>query len=256
MSSAPQQAEVRDHYRTLAPQYGARANRTCERTYRRLVRQSLAGCRRVLELGSGGTDLLEQLGCPLAVASDLSLDMLRTRGGRGAHRVVAAGERLPFRDASFDGLFTINVLEHVADLDAVLRESARVLQDGGLWLAVTPNGYWEFWLDLAERWSLKIPEGPHAFLTPRGLRRPVSGAFDVVAHRTFLVLPAGPPALARLLDRFSFCSALGWGFFQYLLARKRSRPVPPGPAPPPEGERCPAEARRCARPASRIRTHG
>jgi SAM-dependent methyltransferase len=227
------QGEVQDHYRTLAPEYRARANRTCERTYRRLVQRFMGRCNRILELGSGSTDLLEGLGRPFAVASDLSADMLLARPpSPRVHRLVAAGERLPFPPASFDGLFSINVLEHVADLDATFRECARVLTDGGLWFAVTPNGDWEFWLDLAERWSLKIPEGPHSFLTTRHLLREASNWFEVVEHRTFLILPAGPPALARLLDSVSFCSTLRWGFFQYMVARKRSRTAPPAPPRP------------------------
>jgi ubiquinone/menaquinone biosynthesis C-methylase UbiE len=225
-ATAPQQAQVQDHYRNLAAHYGVRANRTCDRTYRHLVQRFLGRCDRVFELGSGSSDLLDQLGRPFAVASDLSLDMLLAGPATPkVHRVVAAGERLPFRSASFDGLFLINVLEHVADLEATLRESARVLADGGLWLAVTPNGNWEFWLDLAERWKLKIPEGPHRFLTTRHLRQQASKWFEVVEHRTFLLLPAGPPALARFLDTVSCCSALGWGFFQYLVARKRPQPA-------------------------------
>src|SRR5581483_2548911 len=99
---------------------------------------------RILELGSGSTDLLDRLGSPVSVASDLSPEMLRMRpGGDGVHRVVSSGERLPFADASFDGVFLINVLEHVVDVEAVLREIARVLDRGGLMLAVTPNGNWE-----------------------------------------------------------------------------------------------------------------
>jgi ubiquinone/menaquinone biosynthesis C-methylase UbiE len=216
-------AGVIEHYQRLAPEYGVRANRTCEGTYFRLVQRFLQNRSRVLELGSGSTDLLGRLGNPFAVACDLSWEMLRARRTQ-TYCVVAAGERLPFPDECFDGLFLINVLEHVADTDAVLAESCRVLQGDGLWLAVTPNGDWEFWLDLAERWSLKIPEGPHNFLKPGRLRQGVEQWFDVVEHRTFLVLPAGPPALAGVVDRIMCCGKLGWGFFQYIVGRKRKSP--------------------------------
>ncbi len=134
--------------------------------------------------------------------------------------MVAVGERLPFRDAEFDGVFSINVLEHVTDLEAVVAESARVLENGGVWMAITPNGNWEGLLDLAERWSLKIPEGPHRFLSTRMLREAVSREFTIVEHRTMLALPAGPPALSSIIDRVSLCSLWGGGFFQYIAARK------------------------------------
>lgn len=231
--AAVRQDQVRAHYRNLAPQYGARANRTCEATYRRLVVRLLAGRDRVLELGGGSSDLLDVLERPGSVACDLSFEMLRMRPAESrAHRVVAVGERLPFPDSRFDGAFAINVLEHVTDLDAVVSESARVLDEGGIWLAITPNGSWEFWLDLAERWKLKIPEGPHTFLTPERLRRAVGAHLEVVEQRTMLVFPGGPPGLAALIDRVTACSALGWGFFQYLVARKprRGEPAPAAPS--------------------------
>jgi ubiquinone/menaquinone biosynthesis C-methylase UbiE len=221
--AGPQQADVLSHYREIAGGYNARANQTCERTYRRLVDRFMRAKPRLLELGGGSSDLLESLASPTAVACDLSREMLLMRPhGDRSHRVVAVGERLPSGAARFDGVFSINVLEHVVDLERVLAESVRVLAGGGLWLAVTPNGNWEGLLDLAERWSLKIPEGPHRFLTTDQLRRAVDRHMDVLEHRTILMLPAGPPALSSCVDTVSLCSTWGWGFFQYIVARKRA----------------------------------
>jgi len=218
----PRHAEVLAHYEKVAGEYNRRANRTCELTYRRLVGRFLGGRPRLLELGGGSSDLLDSLGSPMAVALDLSREMLVKRpGGDESHRVVGVGERLPFGDGRFDGVFSINVLEHVVDLESVLSESARVLSPEGLWLAVTPNGNWERLLNLAEQWSLKIPEGPHQFLTTRRLRDLAGRYLDVVEHRTILVIPAGPRALSSCVDAVSLCAVWGWGFFQYIVARKR-----------------------------------
>jgi ubiquinone/menaquinone biosynthesis C-methylase UbiE len=217
----PAQADVLAHYQGMAAEYNRRANRTCERVYGRLVQRFLGGRSRLLELGGGSSEQLGSLKSLLAVACDLSREMLLRRPPSDrSHRVVAVGERLPFRDCEFDGVFSINVLEHVADLEAVLAESARVLEDGGVWMAITPNGNWEGLLDLAERWSLKIPEGPHRFLSTRMLREAVNREFTIVEHRTILALPAGPPALSSIIDRISLCSLWGGGFFQYIAARK------------------------------------
>jgi len=206
----------------MAREYNQRANQTCERTYARLVGRYLSGRTCVLELGSGGSSLLASLGSRTTVACDLSREMLLTRSTEDtSSRVVAAAERLPFEDGRFDGIFSINMLEHVGDLESVLSESARVLTEGGVWLAVTPNGNWERLLDLAERWSLKIPEGPHQFLTTRRLLELVGRYLEVTKHLTMLLVPAGPPGLASWIDRISLCSALEWGFFQCIVARKR-----------------------------------
>ena len=214
--------EVKDHYRRLAPEYGTRANSTCEKTYFQLIKRFLGNKERIMELGCGSSDVLRRLGSPFAVACDLSIDMLRMRSKKSLEQcVVTAGEDLPFADGRFDGLFLINLLEHVSSVEGVLSECARVLEEGGIWVAVTPNGDWEFWLNLAERWSLKIPEGPHSFLTPQQLALYVQKCFEILEHRTFLVFPMGPPQIARVFDRMSFSAALNWGFFQYVAARKR-----------------------------------
>jgi SAM-dependent methyltransferase len=215
-------ARVRAHYRALAPAYSREANQTCEGRYRDIVRRVMSGRRRVLELGSGSNALLDTVAPPGSVACDLSADMLQQRKAIArTAAVVGGGEQLPFRSGVFDGMYHINVIEHVGDVEAVIAEGARVLEPGGVLAAVTPNGNWERWLNLAESWRMKIPEGPHTFLTTRALASAASPWFEVVEHRTFLACPGGPPALSAAVDRLPGLAALGWGFFQYLVARRR-----------------------------------
>ena len=52
---------------------------------------------------------------------------------------VGVGEALPYADAVFDAVVCVDVLEHVADLEKVLTEVARVLRPGGLFLFDTIN---------------------------------------------------------------------------------------------------------------------
>ena len=215
-------ARVRAHYRALAPAYSRQANQTCEGRYRDIVQRVMGGRARVLELGSGSNALLDSVGPPGSVACDLSIDMLQQRKQVArTSAVVGAGEQLPFRDGAFDGMYSINVIEHVADVEAVVAEGARALRPGGMLALVTPNGKWEHWLNLAERWRMKIPEGPHAFLTTRELASAMGPSFEIVEHRAFLACPGGPSSLSAAIDRLPGLAALGWGFFQYMVARRR-----------------------------------
>jgi ubiquinone/menaquinone biosynthesis C-methylase UbiE len=56
-----------------------------------------------------------------------------------ARMVGAVGETLPFADDSFDLVTTFQTLEHVADVDACLREMVRVLRPGGVLYLRAPN---------------------------------------------------------------------------------------------------------------------
>lgn len=52
------------------------------------------------------------------------------------------GMNIPYCDASFDIIFSSNVLEHVADLDALTNEMERVLRPDGIALHLLPNPQW------------------------------------------------------------------------------------------------------------------
>lgn len=52
---------------------------------------------------------------------------------------VGVGEELPYCDACFDAVVCVDVLEHVADLQKVVSEIARVLKPGGIFLFDTIN---------------------------------------------------------------------------------------------------------------------
>lgn len=59
------------------------------------------------------------------------------------------GRRFPFPDASFDIVYSSNVLEHLPDLAAAHREIRRVLRPGGYAVHVLPTHAWRFWTTLS-----------------------------------------------------------------------------------------------------------
>jgi SAM-dependent methyltransferase len=101
----------------------------------------LEGVERVLDLGSGEGHLARRLaredqGRRLVVGLEPSVAQLvaATGQGGGPRYVRGVGERLPFRDGSFDGVVCCLVIEHSSDPDALLAEAVRVLAVGGRFL--------------------------------------------------------------------------------------------------------------------------
>jgi SAM-dependent methyltransferase len=66
---------------------------------------------------------------------------LRRALGAGGRYAVAAAESLPFRDGAFDLVYCLSTLEHVADVEATVREMVRVARPGGSILLYAPNGW-------------------------------------------------------------------------------------------------------------------
>lgn len=212
-------SDVQRHYAELAANYDDRANKACKRAYIDLIRRTLGDAGRVLEIGAGSSPLLDEAGIRDGVACDLSYAMLAARrAAPEAPRVQADGAQLPFVPGSFDGVYCINVLEHAPSPEGLIAEVARVLRPGGCFVAVTPNGDLNWLLDLLERLRLKLPEGPHQFLTVSAMAKLLDAMFTVEEHRRFLAFPAGPAGWVNTID-----SLTGSGLFQFAVARIPTR---------------------------------
>jgi len=77
-----------------------------------------------------------EVGCGRGTLSDLTrwvgIDLALTAGtGIGRPFVCGSAGKLPFRSGQFDFVFSINVLEHVGELDSALEEIGRVTRPGG-----------------------------------------------------------------------------------------------------------------------------
>jgi demethylmenaquinone methyltransferase / 2-methoxy-6-polyprenyl-1,4-benzoquinol methylase len=94
---------------------------------RRVVDQLPQG--RLLDLGAGTGAALPILTGRDVVALDPAPQMLALNSA--PRRVVAVGERLPFRDETFDAVFSAYVVRNLNSLNATIAEVSRVLVPGG-----------------------------------------------------------------------------------------------------------------------------
>jgi len=185
---------------------------------------------RVLDLGCGGGGLLRLAQTRGAFAIgvdtlDVALNLARNReGARGregeeahvprspalplSHSTklarIAEDGMLPFRSRTFDALLAQHVIEHINDLDAALREWARVLKPGGRIALATPNAHYPDPAHFADAdhahifssaelrdafvragWRIEMCHTIFPYLAPGRVAR----AFGVLAYRIFTRAP-------------------------------------------------------------------
>lgn len=91
---------------------------------------------RVLDVGCGVGHSYRLLTPRETIGIDLDAAAL---AGQSRETRVADMRDLPFADASFPALLSVQALEHVPDPERVLAEARRVLEPGGTAIFVTPN---------------------------------------------------------------------------------------------------------------------
>ncbi len=117
----------------------------------------------IIDAGCGWGDLLEELFkiCPEAKLTGMELSPNRSRIARQTHadrfqiRDHDLSQPWPIEPGSADVVVFTEVLEHLKQPDAVLREAKKALKPGGKLICTLPNatGYWPF--ILFEKWLVK-----------------------------------------------------------------------------------------------------
>lgn len=161
----------------------------------RYLLEDLAPVRgRVLDVGCGAGQVakavkrarpdLDVLGCDVSHAAIAAA----SESAAGVAFRLAAAERLPFDDGELDFVWIFDVLEHVDDPEAVLREVARVLKPAGIFHLVLPlEGQPRTLYRLVgagTRWTAKMRHGGHIQVFSAERFRQMAAACGLPVTRT------------------------------------------------------------------------
>ncbi len=90
--------------------------------------------KKILEVGCGTGIILDQTTkfAREAWGIDLSPEMVGVTRAKGLRARVASATKLPFKDNSFDVVYSFKVLAHIPDIETAIREIIRVVKPEGI----------------------------------------------------------------------------------------------------------------------------
>lgn len=232
------------HFDALAEDYAGEIPAHVVAHYRerklRHVRDALGSSgKRVLDLGCGvglyAREVADRYGAHV-VAVDASPASVKAASGAvhdpgepGVRFAASDALRLPFRDASFDVVYAINVLHHLkrGEQTRMFDEVARVLRPGGRMLVFeinVRNPLFRFYMRKVFPRTRDIDRGDEEFLDPR--RLPVPDSLHTEAIKTYTFLPDFLPRLAvralQPVERALEATPIGaWGIHYTATLRRR-----------------------------------
>lgn len=160
--------------------------------------------RPILDLGCGdGHFASVAFKAPLDVGFDPWKGPLREARQRGVYHTLsrADGAHMPFPDAAFATIISNSVLEHIPDVDPVLREASRVLRPGGHFYFCVPGPNFRRFLSVARFLdAARLPRLAEAY------RR----LFDRIARHHYYNTPA---EWAARLTRVNLRLTRWWSYF-------------------------------------------
>ncbi|MBI4019224.1 MAG: methyltransferase domain-containing protein [Candidatus Aenigmarchaeota archaeon] len=115
----------------------------------------------ILDVGCGtgiNVEFLHQHGFSNVCGSDISRTLLETARAKNLRNMVLTGSiELPFKDASFDLVTMLDVIEHMDGYKNNLSEISRILKPGGRLFITYPNPGMIWLIDIMAAIGLKIP---------------------------------------------------------------------------------------------------
>ena len=139
---------------------------------------------------------LQKKGYTNAYGTDISAEAIEYGKQQGIHNLsVATADRLPFPEGGFEATLALDVIEHIEDDRAALKEIARVTKKGGYFFVMVPAYMW--------MWSLQDEVALHfRRYTKKTFRAAAEGSgFRIVGMTYFNTLLFAPIVLIRMLER-------------------------------------------------------
>lgn len=226
-TDSKKKAAIRERFDRLAEdrEYWQKKGSYYYEDQRRYLRFLIPEGLRVLEIGCGLGDQLAAVKPARGLGIDLSEMMVKEASRRhpSLEFRVGDGESLEI-DEKFDVIILADVLGHLLDIEATLRQLRSCCTSKTRIIVTYYNFLWEPFLRLAEWIGLKMPQPEQNWLAPPDIHNLLWLAdYEVVKTERRLLLPKYVPIVSTVVNRFlAFLPGLNvLCLSHYIVARMR-----------------------------------
>lgn len=205
--------KIKSHFENISIKYDQYKKR---RSYyfsllKGLYQQKLGDLSRswLMEIGCGTGELLVSLSPQKGLGIDIAFNMLKIAQQKYSNRkeigyLQAEAEALPILSEKFFGWIILpDILEHLHNLHLAFAELARISAKGTKIMISWADAKWSLILELLEKLKLKMPEGPHRWVSEKEIFPLIEKFnFTVLEKGNIALIPARIPWLSRFINSF------------------------------------------------------
>lgn len=213
--------EVEKHFDIVAKKYDYYKNKNSfyYSNLKKLLRELIPACKRVMEVGTGTGDLLSSVKPKFGWGMDISSEMIKV-----ARRKYKNKGSLMFATnwptSKFEYIFMSDVIEHLENPQQVFKKISRLMNKDSILICTIANPIWEPILLVAEKLGLKMPEGIHKRITFGELRFIIKkSGLEVTRHDYDLLIPINIPFLTKFVNKYLEKYLKKYAFIEYLTAK-------------------------------------
>lgn len=201
------QRDIAVHFDAVAREYDywKQKNWLYYDTLRSIARAHVPKGASMLDVGCGTGEMIRAVAPVRALGIDISPAMVEIARERNkehpAYRFITADITEFTTEEKFGAILFFDVIEHVIDVQAALRNLRGTLAPGGTVVISMANPLWEPILMLGETLGMKMPEGPHHRISARELIQQASKVgLQLHAREWHLIFPKYVPILSSMIN--------------------------------------------------------
>lgn len=204
--------KVQTHFDEVAERYDyyKEKNAFYYQNLKKLLKAKIPKQKKVLEVGCGTGDLLASLNPKTGYGFDISSVMVKIASRKHKQKNLWFSTAWPNPKNIFtppggkwDYIFMSDVIEHLENPTAVFLKIAERMDKRSHLIVTMANPIWEPVLMIAEKFGMKMPEGPHKRISGEKMARIMKKTgLKVKRHGYELLMPVNIPFITSFANKY------------------------------------------------------